>query len=48
VWFNAPVAERVGGYPIFDAHLALANQRREMEAAELEAAELEAELESQS
>ena|SRR5271167_474422 len=43
VWFNAPVAERVCEYPIFQAHLALANQRREMEAAELEA-----ELESQS
>lgn len=42
VWYNAKVADRVGGYPIFEAHLALAAQCREIEA------EMEAELESQS
>jgi hypothetical protein len=42
VWFNAPVAERVVGYPIFEALRALAAQRREMQAKQ------EAEMESQS
>jgi hypothetical protein len=31
VWHTAPVAERVGEYPIFQAHLALAAQCREIE-----------------
>jgi hypothetical protein len=38
VWYTSKVADRVGGYPIFEAHLALAAQCRE----------IEAELESQS